>query len=270
MSKYSNLHFLVKNNSPPELLVLLYSQRSEQCKAILSRINPAIISFFRMVCVDDPEIIATISSSETVKVSKLPCSLVLYRDEVMEVDLAELAHNIGIFLEEQSSRKNGFQIIDEDALSDDPPVIDSRNLPDSPSVDRPKRAPRQSDRVRQKPRVIKERVKEFEEQGISSRIIKPQMGKGHSRMGQSSLNVAQIDEDDEDDNSPQVDTSFLDDNLKQDFSKVVDRDKKKSMLNQMVKQAEAEREAHDKYLESQEQKLGDDEENPFEMEYIDE
>jgi len=61
------------NNQP--LLILLYSNNSPKCDQLRTMLKDEHLSFFKIICVDNPRIRDMINNSTTIKISSVPCVL---------------------------------------------------------------------------------------------------------------------------------------------------------------------------------------------------
>jgi len=68
----------------PEYLVVLYSKYSTPCNQILNLYNQAPVDYIKFLCVDHAQTRQRILSSKRLKISTVPCVLLMYPDGSME------------------------------------------------------------------------------------------------------------------------------------------------------------------------------------------
>ena len=221
-----NLPFLEKNSQFPSMIVYLYSNKIPQSVHILNSLNPEILNFFRIINIDNTQIINIIKKSSTVKLKNIPTVFVIYKSFVDEVDINQLVHNLNIYISKNnevelsrgnSSKTNNkpYDIIDDEII----------NTPKLKKINKP----------------IEPRLKTQNHNiGLSSLQIRPPIkGSGHKHMALSSINDSLISNNDDSlpDNLP--DNELLDDNLK--IPKNLNNEQKKESIANALRQAEKER-----------------------------
>ncbi len=68
----------------PEYLIILYSKYSPQCQKIMQVYDAERMSYFKMVCIDNAATRARLAQSKTVKITTVPCVLLVYPGNKME------------------------------------------------------------------------------------------------------------------------------------------------------------------------------------------
>jgi hypothetical protein len=203
------------------MIVYLYSNKIPQSVEILKSLPQNILTFFRIINIDNKEIINTIKKSKTVKLKNVPTVFVIYKTFIDEVDINSLVHNLNIYIQPQNTKT--FDVIDDDIIN---------NIPQQPSLKKiNKPLP---------PNQQPQRLKTHSLGGLSSLQPRPPVkGSGHKHMAMSSINDSLIANDDsQPDELP--DNPLLDDNLK--IPKNLNNEQKKELINNAMRQAEKERE----------------------------
>jgi len=219
-----NLPFLKKNEEFPVMIVYLYSNKIPQSVEILNSINPNILSFFRIINIDNTQIINIIKKSTTVKLKNIPSIFVIYKTFIDEVDINQLVHNLNLYI---NSNNKSFDVIDEEIINE-PNVLKKVNKTTSDI----------------KPTFTNKENQRYKMQslgGLSSLQPRPPLkGSGHKHMAVSSLNdsINMIENDNtEPDNLP--DNDLLDANLK--IPKNLNNEQKKELIANALRLAEKER-----------------------------